>query len=329
MKKLVLFSLGLALVVIILGAYTRLTDAGLGCPDWPGCYGHLTVPLSEEKVAAANAAYPERPVEAFKAWNEMIHRYFAGTLGLCILAISILAVVRREPSQPKKLPVFLLGLVIFQSALGMWTVTLNLLPVVVMGHLLGGFTVLSCLFLLYLRLGRRGEIEARRHDAVVPSFAIIGIVILVAQIALGGWTSANYAALACTDFPVCEGDWAARLDFAGAFSVPEAVNYEFGAHDYAERMTMHIVHRVGAVITFIYLAWLALRLMRKYSGNMKTAGVVLLLVLSVQVALGISNVALSLPLFIAVAHNAVAACLLLVMVWITYSLYRPQGASHG
>ncbi len=330
MKKLVLFSLALALVVIILGAYTRLTDAGLGCPDWPGCYGHLTVPLSEDKVAAANAAYPERPVEAHKAWNEMIHRYFAGTLGLCILAISILALVRREPSQPKKLPVFLLGLVIFQGALGMWTVTLNLLPVVVMGHLLGGFTVLSCLFLLYLRLGGQSQAVTHQSTARLPLIAVVGMVILVAQIALGGWTSANYAALACTEFPICEGDWSSRIDFAGAYSVPEAVNYEFGAHDYGERMTMHIVHRVGAVVTFLYLAWMALHLMRgRHSGTMKAAGSVLLSVLFVQVGLGISNVAFSLPLFIAVAHNAVAACLLLVMVWITYSLYQSQGASHG
>ena len=329
MKKLVLFSLGLALVVIILGAYTRLTDAGLGCPDWPGCYGHLTVPLSEEKVAAANAAYPERPVEAHKAWNEMIHRYFAGTLGLCILAISILALVRREPSQPKKLPLFLLGLVIFQGALGMWTVTLNLLPVVVMGHLLGGFTVLSCLFLLYLRLGTHSASHSPQSAARLPLAALAGIAILVIQIALGGWTSANYAALACTEFPVCEGDWASSLDFAGAYSVPHAVNYEFGAHDYAERMTMHIVHRAGAVVTFLYLAWLALHLMSGYSGKMKTGGTVLLAVLLVQVGLGISNVVFSLPLFIAVAHNAVAACLLLVMVWVTYSLYRPQGATYG
>ena len=169
-----------------------------------------------------------------------------------------------------------------------------------------------------------------QSTARLPLIAVVGMVILVAQIALGGWTSANYAALACTEFPICEGDWSSRIDFAGAYSVPEAVNYEFGAHDYGERMTMHIVHRVGAVVTFLYLAWMALHLMRgRHSGTMKAAGSVLLSVLFVQVGLGISNVAFSLPLFIAVAHNAVAACLLLVMVWITYSLYQSQGASHG
>ena len=179
MKKLTLFSIFLAAVVIILGAYTRLTDAGLGCPDWPGCYGNLTVPLSEEKVAQANAAFPERPVEAFKAWNEMIHRYFAGTLGLCVLAIAIIAIRQRDKGTPVKLPLLLLGLIIFQAALGMWTVTLNLLPVVVMGHLLGGFSVLSCLFILYLRLRntagdaskiKQAPIASAMHDQALPTY---------------------------------------------------------------------------------------------------------------------------------------------------------------
>ncbi|MEW9797772.1 COX15/CtaA family protein [Alteromonas sp. CYL-A6] len=325
MKKLVVFSLFLAFVVIILGAYTRLTDAGLGCPDWPGCYGHLTVPSADEHVDAANAAYPERPVEAQKAWNEMIHRYFAGTLGLCILAIAVIAVVKRAPGRPLKLPLALLALVVFQAALGMWTVTLNLLPVVVMGHLLGGFSVLTCLFILYLRLSHHplpGGVQ-------LPALALLGVVILVGQIALGGWTSANYAALACTEFPVCEGNWQNTMDIAGAFSVPEAQNYEYGAHDYAERMTMHIIHRFGAVVTFVYLFVVGLMLMRRQTLSLKRAAGMLWFVLALQVALGVSNVVFSLPLFVAVAHNAVAACLLLVMVWITWKLSRAHGGYHG
>ena len=155
------------------------------------------------------------------------------------------------------------------------------------------------------------------------TFAALGIVVLVGQIALGGWTSANYAALACTEFPVCEGDWLNRIDMAGAYSVPEAANYEYGAHDYAERMTMHIVHRLGAVITFLYLGWLAISLYRRSaSQHLRNASVVLVLVLLAQVGLGISNVVFSLPLQVAVLHNAVAACLLLVLVLITYTLYR-------
>ena len=146
---------------------------------------------------------------------------------------------------------------------------------------------------------------------------------MVCQIALGGWTSANYAALACTEFPLCQGDWTSRLDFSGAFSIPEAQNYEFGAHDYGERMTMHIVHRIGAVVTFLYLAWLAFSLYSKASSNaIKSLSVLMATVLVVQVALGVSNIVYSLPLTVAVAHNAVAACLLLVMVMLTYTLYR-------
>ncbi|MCQ8848625.1 COX15/CtaA family protein [Alteromonas stellipolaris] len=339
MKKLVLFSLFLAAVVIILGAYTRLTDAGLGCPDWPGCYGNLTVPLSDAKVAAANTAFPERPVEAHKAWNEMIHRYFAGALGLCILAIAVIAVRQRHKGTPVKLPLLLLGLVTFQAALGMWTVTLNLLPVVVMGHLLGGFTVLSCLFVLYLRLRKHSAVSLQLHkshaaqsvsdDGYYPrqsntltTTAFIGMVILVGQIALGGWTSANYAALACTDMPICEPGWQQRLDFQGAYSVPEAQNYEFGAHNYGERATMHIVHRFGAVITFVYLTVLAFMWLRssRLPPSVKRGCVLMVGVLCVQVALGLSNVLFSLPLFIAVSHNAVAAMLLLTLIWLTWSV---------
>ena len=340
MKKLVLFSLFLAVFVIILGAYTRLTDAGLGCPDWPGCYGHSPVPLSEEKVEAANQAYPERPVEAFKAWNEMVHRYFAGALGLCILAIAIIAFKNRREGGPLKLPMLLLGLVTFQAALGMWTVTLNLLPVVVMGHLLGGFSVLSCLFILYLRL-KRASGNTIRDSATNPStnkrvttFAFIGVAILVGQIALGGWTSANYAALACTDMPICESGWQQRLDFPGAYSVPDADNYEYGAHDYDERMTMHIVHRAGAVITLVYLLALAITCLRttQFSPVIKRTSVLMIGVLFAQVALGVSNIVFSLPLFVAVAHNAVAALLLLTLIrliWHVVSAYSSRSFSHG
>ncbi|MBU3020312.1 heme A synthase [Aestuariibacter sp. A3R04] len=328
MRKLVLFSLILAVVVIVLGAYTRLTDAGLGCPDWPGCYGLLTVPTKAEHVDTANLAFPERPVEAAKAWNEMIHRYFAGALGVCIFTIAILAVKNRRAGQSVRLPLFLVGLVLFQAALGMWTVTLNLLPVVVMAHLLGGFSILACLFLYHLKL--REPVRRPRRINMLTKCALVGMAILLMQIGLGGWTSANYAALACTDFPVCEDGWAERLDFSGAFSVPYAETYEFGAHGYGERMTMHIVHRAGAVVTFLYLLWLGFRLWRQdVSSSMKTAGTMLIAILMLQVTLGVSNIVLSLPVFVAVAHNLVAACLLLVMVWITYQVSRVQGEIHG
>lgn len=331
MKKLVFCSLLLAVVVIVLGAYTRLTDAGLGCPDWPGCYGELFVPTGSDKVAQANSAFPERPLEASKAWSEMIHRYFAGALGLLIFVIAGLAVYQRNPAMPPGLPLFLCALVVFQAALGMWTVTLNLLPVVVMGHLLGGFSVLMCLFILHLRLHPIQCRERLKSARRMSAFAIVGMLILACQIALGGWTSANYAALACTNFPVCEGQWWSQLNLPAAYSVPYADNYEFGVHDYTARMTMHVVHRAGALVTFIYLLALGIALLRLQSRLMNTAGGALIVVLVAQVLLGISNVVMSLPLTVAVAHNFVAACLLMVMVWITYYLsvmQRPSGGEH-
>jgi cytochrome c oxidase assembly protein subunit 15 len=323
MKKLVLISILLAAVVIALGAYTRLTDAGLGCPDWPGCYGHLSFSNTTENIEIAQLTFPERPFEEYKAWNEMIHRYFASALGFLILVIFINSLFSKAYNKPVKLPLFLVLLVCFQGALGMWTVTLNLLPAVVMGHLLGGFTVLCGLFLLYLRLTPYripgGDAGMRRFG----KYSILGMIILTSQIALGGWTSANYAALACTALPICEGAWYQRLDFAGAFSIPEAVNYEFGAHDYDERMTMHIVHRIGALITFLYLCWLGIRLYAAASSNfIKKLSAIMVSVLGVQIILGVSNVVYSLPIAVAVMHNIVAACLMLVLITISYTLYR-------
>ncbi len=323
MRKWALASILLALIVIVLGAYTRLTDAGLGCPDWPGCYGHVGVPMTQDSIDTANAAFPERPVEVEKAWNEMIHRYAASALGFFIVIITGLALFKRQNNQPLKLPIFLLLMVCFQGALGMWTVTLNLLPAVVMMHLLGGFTVISCLFLLYLRLTPFTIPPSNQHMRKTAPWAVLGIVLLVIQIALGGWTSANYASLACTELPICEGNWTERLNFAGAFSIPQADNYEFGVHPYEDRMTMHVMHRFGAIIVTAYLVWLALRLWSQaHSHLIRRLAVTMGVVLTVQVALGISNVVYSLPLTVATLHNAVAACLLLVMVMITYILYR-------
>ena len=239
----------LAFVVIVLGAYTRLSDAGLGCPDWPGCYGHLVVPASEEHVVEKHYL-EQRALEPEKGWMEMIHRYFAGTLGLFILAIAIWSWRRRarDPRQPLLLPLFLLALVVFQAALGMWTVTLLLKPVVVMAHLLGGFATFSFLVLLALRTA------PRRPLTVSPRWrgmAAAGLLILVLQIALGGWTSTNYAALSCGDFPTCQGRWLPEMDFGEAFVMWRGlgVNYEYGVLDNPARTAIHVTHRVGAVVT--------------------------------------------------------------------------------
>lgn len=325
MRKLVGFSLFFAVIVIVLGAYTRLTDAGLGCPDWPGCYGFLGIPKSEQAVATAQARFPEAPYEYHKAWAEMVHRYAAGTLGLLVLAIAIVAYRARHnmPKQPLKLPFFLLAMIIFQAALGMWTVTLNLQPVIVMGHLLGGFTTLSLLYLLHLRLQRQqlmGTDEGMRKLRGLAKFALL---VVVCQIALGGWVAANYAALACTELPVCEGDWANTLDFGGAFSVPAADTYQYGAHDYDDRMTMHVAHRIGALITILVVGWLLLKgWLTARSRLLKRSLNFVALMLVIQVALGLSNVIFMLPLSVAVAHNIVGALLLLSMVGLNYNIAR-------
>jgi len=310
----------LAFVVILLGAYTRLADAGLGCPDWPGCYGQLTVPPSEEHVVEKHYL-EQRALEPDKGWKEMVHRYFAGTLGLFILAITIWSWRRRrrDPTQPVWLPTLLLALVVFQALLGMWTVTLLLKPVVVMAHLLGGFATLSLLVLLALQTASRRPLTSTGEWRIAGA---VGIVILVAQIALGGWTSSNYAALACLDFPTCQGSWTPDMDFDEAFVMWRGlgVNYEYGVLEHPARTAIHVTHRIGALVTFLYLAWLVvgiLRADRPLAGAALLVGVLLL----VQLALGIGNVLLHLPLGVATAHNGVAALLLVSLIYLNYRLW--------
>ncbi len=318
----------LAFVVVLLGAYTRLSDAGLGCPDWPGCYGHFDVPKTSAEITKAEQAYPERPVEGHKAWKEMVHRYFAATLGALIIVLAVLAWRRRSKAgQLVGLPLFLVMLVIFQGMLGMWTVTIKLNPTIVMLHLMGGLATISCLFWVVLRTGRHFRVDdfsqSKLKDLHGP--AIFALVIVVLQIMLGGWTSANYAALHCPDFPTCQGSWIPTLDFKNAFTLWHGTerNFEFGILENNARATIHFVHRVGALVTFLFVGWLALKL---WLGTnvvvLRKLGVVLLLVLCLQVSLGIANVLLSLPLPIAVAHNGVAALLLLLIVALNHAI-RP------
>ncbi|KGJ97454.1 COX15/CtaA family protein [Colwellia psychrerythraea] len=333
LSRLVLTSLLLAIVVIGLGAYTRLTHAGLGCPDWPTCYGLLDVPQTSAQIAAAEQAFPQKPVEPAKAWNEMIHRYFAGSLGLLIAAIAFFSVKLRFSKRstiryPVILPLFILCVVIFQAALGMWTVTLKLMPIVVMGHLLGGFTTLCLLFLLYLRINAKG-INAQGGNLVdwqlkkYSSYALLGISILTAQIALGGWTSSNYAAMSCVELPICQGDWLGNLTFEQSFDLipPNKDSYEFGHLEHNERVTIHVSHRIGAIITGVFIAWLAIMVfLRARTHAIKSTALVLLSLLIVQISLGISNIWFSLPLKVAVAHNLVAACLMLSLITLAYKL---------
>jgi len=325
--RLNLVAIALAAVVVILGAYTRLTDAGLGCPDWPGCYGFLTVPEQVQDVKVAEAAFPERPVEAEKAWNEMIHRYFAGSLGLLIGFIWLISLKQKKF---RALSSVLLVTVCFQALLGMWTVTMNLMPLVVMGHLLGGFTTFCLLVLLALSI--------RKHQQAVPSlnmpetqqskmfqFSKLVMLILVMQIALGGWTAANYAAVVCTELPVCEGDWQSKFDFARAFSVPTGyATYEYGVFPYEARMTIHIMHRVGAVLTLLAVFALAWQLIKSSNMRLKQFGSALTVLVAIQFLLGISNVVFQLPIVIAVAHNFVALCLLSCLLSLMFKLKVKQ-----
>lgn len=312
---------GLVMVVVILGAFTRLKDAGLGCPDWPGCYGHLTWPTTTTEVAAAEARFPEAPVEHDKTWPEMVHRYFAGTLGLVIFAILFLAWRWRghQPALPLKLPVFLALLVVLQGAFGMWTVTLKLWPQVVTAHLLGGFATASCLWLLLLRLGPWRPVKV---TPALRKMALLGLLAVIVQIALGGWTSANYAAIACPDLPTCHGVWWPPADYAQGFNIFQHVgpNYLGGLLDNHARTAIHFVHRLGAVTVTLVLLVLVVGLWRLGRPGQRLA-VVLLAALVVQVSLGISNVHWALPLPVAVAHNAFGLVLLLVLVSINYVLY--------
>ncbi|MCK5386935.1 MAG: COX15/CtaA family protein [Gammaproteobacteria bacterium] len=320
----------LAYVVILLGAYTRLADAGLGCPDWPGCYGHVGVPKHVDDVAAANQAYPDRPVEAAKAWKEMIHRYFASTLGLLIFAIGIIAIKKRnESNHAFKLPLFLMALVVFQGMLGMWTVTIKLNPTIVMSHLMGGMTTLSILWWLTLRSG--GLFKFGHVDSVylnkLKTPALIGLVIVVLQVMLGGWTSSNYAALHCVEFPTCiGGEYLPAMNFSEGFTLWHGIekNFEFGIMSNEARIAIHTTHRIGAVVTALFVIWLGLKLLLTSAYKpLKIAGIALLAVVTLQFILGVSNVVLSLPLLVAVAHNGGGALLILTMVTLNY-LVRNQ-----
>ena len=309
----------LAYCVIVLGAYTRLSDAGLGCPDWPGCYGKVFVPEASDVVEQANIAYPERPLEQSKAWKEMIHRYAAGTLGLLILLFALKSWVMRAKGKTTQIlaPTALLLLVVFQAALGMWTVTLLLKPIVVTAHLLGGMLILALLF--WLMLNALQPIHERKSTTITP-WIVVGVLIVYGQIALGGWTSANYSALICTDFPVCQGQWWPQMDFREGFTLWRGlgVDYEGGVLDAAARTAVHVSHRLGAVLTFLLVSCLALSAMRGQSPYLKRTAVAVLLVLFTQVSLGIANVLLLLPLPVAVAHNGIAALLLLSLITLLY-----------
>jgi cytochrome c oxidase assembly protein subunit 15 len=322
-RKLVWFAVIYTFVVVVVGAYVRLSDAGLGCPDWPGCYGELTPHHAQDDIAKAveDQGGTHGPVSLGKAWKEMFHRYIAGGLGLVILAIAVTAWLRRrELRQSPLLATSLLVLVMFQAALGMWTVTLLLKPVIVTLHLLGGLATLALLAWLGLRQETFKPVPTAAMR--LRPWALLTLLIVIAQIMLGGWVSTNYAALACVDFPTCHGQWLPEMDFHHGFQlVRELGMTAAGTHlSYDAITAIHWTHRVGAAVTFLYAGGFALVLLR--TAGLAGYGAVLLAVLLLQVALGIANVVAGLPLAVAAAHNAGAAILLVTAVVINFALRR-------
>lgn len=300
-------ALVLALIVVSMGAWVRLSDAGLGCPDWPGCYGQLIgVPEAAHEVTRAEAAFG-KPVETPKAWKEMIHRYAAGTLGLCILGLAVLAWRQRARRGPW-LEIVLLAVVIGQALLGMLTVTKLLKPVIVTSHLLGGMTTLAILALLWLREHRPARPAAT--SAGLRLLAAGALLAVLVQIALGGWVSSNYAAAICADFPTCQGSWWPEMDTHHAFTLDR----ELGATASgallpgAALTAIHFTHRLFAGVVLIVVGSLGVQLCRQ--PLLRRHGIFLLAALALQIGLGIANVLLQLPLPLAVAHNTGAALLL-------------------
>ncbi len=325
-QRISLAACALAFIVIVLGAYVRLSDAGLGCPDWPGCFGQITAPDEAQEISRARSIFPDVEVHSGKAWKEMIHRYFASILGLLIIGMAYVAIKHRnDENQQIKTPVALVALVIFQGMLGMWTVTQLLRPSIVTLHLLTGLLTLSLLFWVLLK-HTRPWLDKIQHIEIKPSiltFARIAVGVLALQIFLGGWTSTNYVALYCPDFPTCQGEWIPATNFSEAFVFfkDPSVNYEGGTLSLDAGVTVHFMHRVGAVITSLTLIALSIMILRNISSSIiRKQAVSLLFLLAAQVTLGIANVVLVLPIPVAVAHNAIAAVLLLNLLTINYSL---------
>ena len=315
-KKLAGFGVLFALLVVSVGAYTRLADAGLGCPDWPGCYGFLTVPDQIEDVELAETRYPGAPVEFVKAWWEMGHRYIAGALLVLVFSMLVMAYRGREREDtPLALASVLMVIILCQAAFGAWTVTLKLWPQVVTAHLLGGFTTLSLIWLLFLRQGGFSQIVAALPAPTL--LARVAFAVVVLQIMLGGWVSSNYAALACYDFPSCDGTYAPPMDLQQGFNIFQSVgpNYLGGIMTSEARTAIHWVHRIGAIIVLLVVGGLVVQVVRQVA----IVGYALLAALVAQITLGILNVVWVLPLLNATAHNTVGALLLLVLVTINFA----------
>ena len=324
-RRLLIIAALLALFIVSLGAYVRLSNAGLGCPDWPGCYGHFVgVPQAAHEQAAALRAFPDAPVETDKAWKEMAHRYFAALLGVLIAALAALAWrYRRSARVSPAIATALIALVALQAALGMWTVTLLLRPVIVTLHLLGGMATLALLVWLTLKDRAGAAPMAPTKTPTLRLTAALALAAVAVQIALGGWVSSNYAALACPDFPTCLGSWLPQMDFTHAFQMHRELGQSADGAPLSSfaLSAIHWSHRVGALLLALVCGALALVLWRL--AGWRRWAIALALTLLVQVALGIANVVMVLPLPIAVLHNTGAAVLLAITLAINFRLWHP------
>lgn len=303
----------LALSVVGLGAWTRLVDAGLGCPDWPGCYGYAIFPMSEAEISLANELYPERKFELAKAVPEVVHRYFAGSLGLLIIGLFLYAVLSKpRNSFIVKITATMTALVLFQSLLGYFTVSLKLWPQVVSMHLLGGFATTTLIFLTYLKLREinLGQIDYFSISNSTMRFLNIAFPVLVVQIILGVWLSSNYAALACPDFPLCKGQILPDADYVKGLNFAQRIGPDYlgGQLDHQSRVAIHLIHRFGALIVTLYFLFLAYLFAKEK--NYFISGLIASL-LFLQLVLGVSNIVYRLPLYVAIAHNLGALFLLL------------------
>ena len=303
-SRLAFIAFALAFVVIIFGAYTRLTNAGLSCPDWPRCYGYLTPPITSDQMLGASKAYPQVPIDKARAWTEMRHRYLAGIEGLLILTIIFLSWCWRKELPPLafKLSQSLIAVMCGQIILGMLTVTALLKPVIVLGHLVFGFSVMSLLWVIALLTKKTLPPATPTH---LKPWVALGLVVLIFQIILGGWVSTHSAGLACVDFPLCNGNLLPPLKLTAI---------------HTDLITIHMLHRIGAIVTFIYLSGLSLFLLAQK--NLRRYGSILLTLLCAQILLGILNIVKLRPLHIALPHHAVAALLLLTLLATTVHLYR-------
>lgn len=301
----------LTALVILVGAWTRLVDAGLGCPDWPGCYGRLLVPDSEQ----AALRHPDVPLEPFKAWVEMAHRYVASFLGLMVISVVALGwPLRRHPRYPWRISLALLVVILIQGGFGAFTVTLKLWPQVVTLHLLGGLSVLMLFFWLHLRVRHTWKDRAIGRQSINFLWAA-AIGLLVIQLALGGWVTSNYAGIACQGFPTCNGQWWPDMDLSEGFHLTQTVgpNYLHGQLHADARTAIQVVHRIGAL--FLGIALLVLWWRYRYLVILGKALAVVVSVYAIQVALGIANVLLWLPLWLALLHTAGAVVLTLSVGW--------------